>query len=165
MSCVFLWLLRESKQFGPNVLAMMSRKGMGLWRRQRSGLALMEGMTARAVITIYYSLGGLSSSNLILLGLIILKAWSLRSRCLQPLPLPRDDWSGNLFQVIWQLPGEQKSLCWPWALTTEPTLSPHTCLQRPLGSWHWRAELFAGSWGRRADPSGKLLLLQQPLFP
>lgn len=30
MSCVFLWLLRESKQFGPNVLAMMSRKGMGL---------------------------------------------------------------------------------------------------------------------------------------
>ena len=35
---------------------------------------MMEGMTAIAVITIYYSLGGLSNSNLILLGLIILKA-------------------------------------------------------------------------------------------
>lgn len=48
---------------------------------------MMEGMTARAVITIYYSLGGLSSSNLILLGLIILKARSLRSRCQRQLSL------------------------------------------------------------------------------
>lgn len=85
MSCVFLWLLRESKQLGPNALTMMLRKRMGLRSRQRSGLAVMEGVTARAVITIYYSLGGLSNSNLILLGLIILKARSLRSRCQRPL--------------------------------------------------------------------------------
>lgn len=100
MSCVFLWLLRESKQFGPKVLAMMSQKGMGLRRRQRSGLAVMEGMTARAVITIYYSLGGLSSSNLILLGLIILKARNLRSRYQRQLSLDCREPSSP-FALLW----------------------------------------------------------------